>query len=1020
MNRGLGLLLLLSLGCRGEKAAPAASRPARSPAAAVAPAPTCDGSPILRIAVQPGDYIHAVADQESRDAILTLFDPHGRQLLRVDSLTATSSPPWPAEEVHWVADAPGELRIELTLSAPSRGPCDLRLEAQRRATAADRRRALAEVELARGHALRLTHEPESCRAGIAPYESAQRGFADLGLPRRRAEALFGLGLLQRKCLQENEAALQAFTRAEPLFAGDPAFDALVRQHLGELRYGLGDLEGAITDDRLALALSQRLGDRAGEALAAGNLGLPLHLLGRYDEAATHFDRALALWKPSDDPGKRASTLLNRGHLHLDLGEADRARERFSEALRISRKAKDHIDEAAALNALGLLALDAGRPGEALEPLQGALALRPPGTRGRAVTLTSLGVAFRQLGRLEEARRAYAEALPIYRSVGDSREEARCLGNLGRLEAATGHDASALGHFDRALGLLRVLADPPKMAWALEGKAWVLRRRGDFEAARRLMEEALAAIERHRFSQTSYATRAEFFATRQDSYGFLIDLLMEMHRKAPSAGYAAAALKVSERSLARSLLDGLAANGMDLHRGGAAPELHARERELENEIDVLVSRQTRLAQDAVPPEQLQPVEAELGRRWDELGRVRDGLRAGDPRYAALTQPRPWSAAEIQRSLLDRDTLLLEYRLGEKRSFLWAVTPDSLASFELPGRAEIERVARPAGDFLARSQSRKAKLSGDLQLTKLSRLLLDPVAPLLPGKRLLVVGDGILQNLPFAVLPEPGPSGVNPGGGEPLIARHEIVTLPSASVLGELRREVASRPPAPRALWVLANPDFGGRFAPLPYTQEEATAILELAPASERFAALGREASRATVLSAALRDYHFLHFATHGSFATTDPGGGQLVLAQVDPRGGRVTNGFLHLADIYGLNLRADLVVLSACQSALGREVRGEGMMGMTRGFFYAGAERVLVSLWNVNDRVTVELMQHFYHGILSEGLSPAAALRVAQNAIRRQERWRAPYYWAGFTLQGEWRGSAPSDTVADRARRGNLP
>ncbi len=160
------------------------------------------------------------------------------------------------------------------------------------------------------------------------------------------------------------------------------------------------------------------------------------------------------------------------------------------------------------------------------------------------------------------------------------------------------------------------------------------------------------------------------------------------------------------------------------------------------------------------------------------------------------------------------------------------------------------------------------------------------------------------------------------------------------------------------------------------------------------------------SSDLRNYRFLHFATHGSFAATDPGGGQLVLAQIDPRGQPEPNGFLHLADIYELDLRADLVVLSACQSALGREVRGEGMMGMTRGFFYAGAERVLVSLWNVNDQVTVELMRRLYHGMLAEGLSPAAALRAAQDAIRRQKRWRAPYYWAGFTLQGEWRGERP--------------
>ncbi len=424
-----------------------------------------------------------------------------------------------------------------------------------------------------------------------------------------------------------------------------------------------------------------------------------------------------------------------------------------------------------------------------------------------------------------------------------------------------------------------------------------------------------------------------------------------------------------------------------------------------QIDELVSRQTRLSQEAAPPALLRPVEAELEGRWNDLDRVRTELRTGDPRYAALTQPKPWRAAEIQRKLLDRDTLLLEYRLGEERSFLWAVTPDSLAGYELPGRAEIERLARQAVDFSARSSNRKTELSARPRLASLSRLLLAPVAPLLPGKRLLVVGDGILQSVPFAALPEPG-------GDEPLVARHEIVALPSVSVLGELRREAARRPPAPKTLWVLADPDFGSPPLRLPYTRDEAAAILALAPAAQSFTVQDRQASRAAVLNGDLRSYRFLHFATHGSFSPDDPGGGRLMLAQVDPHGQPVANGFLYLADIYELDLRADLVVLSACQSALGREVRGEGMMGMTRGFFYAGAERVLVSLWNVPDRVTAKLMQRFYRGILVDHLSPAAALQAAQNWIRSQKGWQSPYYWAGFTLQGE-----PSSPRAGRGDEG---
>ena len=376
-----------------------------------------------------------------------------------------------------------------------------------------------------------------------------------------------------------------------------------------------------------------------------------------------------------------------------------------------------------------------------------------------------------------------------------------------------------------------------------------------------------------------------------------------------------ALELNERSLARSLLDGLAAGGADLHRGGAAPELRTREQELENQIDVLVSRQTHLSQAAVPPEQLRPVEEELGRRWDELDRVRSGLRAGDPRYAALTQPRPWRAVEIQRRLLDRDTLLLEYRLGKERSFLWAVTPDSLKGFELPGRAEIERVARPACDLLARSRSRTAEISAQRPLAELSRLLLGRSPPSCRASACWWWATASSRACPSPLSRSRGRT------GEPLVARHEIVALPSVSVLGELRREIAGRAPAPKTLWVLAAPDFGGRFAPLPYSGQEAAEILALAPASERFEVQGREASRAAVLNGALREYRFLHFATHGSFAAADPGGVRLVLAQVDPRGRPEPNGFLHLADIYELDLRADLVVLSACQSALGREVRG---------------------------------------------------------------------------------------------------
>jgi len=344
----LGVLLLFSLGCRGEKTGErgaSRARPrgpvgqaARKSSTAIRPS-VCEEPRVLRLPVRKGDYVHFIAEQGARDVAVTLFGPGGRRLLTVDSVIAAEAP-WPAEEVHWVADAPGELRLEVELLQGPSGPCPLRLVAQRPATAADRERSLAEAALALAHALRRTHEEERCREGVAPYQRAERLFLDLGLPRRRAEALFNLGVLAKDCLRDNPAALLAFTRAEPLFVGDDEGEAKVHQNLGEIRFNLGDLDGAIREYRRALELHRRLGNRTGEALASSNLGHALDLRGRYDESAVLFDVAMALWQESDDPGLRAKTFLNRGQLHRELGETERAGERFREARALYRQAND--------------------------------------------------------------------------------------------------------------------------------------------------------------------------------------------------------------------------------------------------------------------------------------------------------------------------------------------------------------------------------------------------------------------------------------------------------------------------------------------------------------------------------------------------------------------------------------------------------------------------------------------------------------------------------------------------------
>lgn len=376
------------------------------------------------------------------------------------------------------------------------------------------------------------------------------------------------------------------------------------------------------------------------------------------------------------------------------------------------------------------------------------------------------------------------------------------------------------------------------------------------------------------------------------------------------------------------------------------------------------------------------------------------------------------------MLDSGTLLLEYFLGGERSFLYAVTGNGLASFELPPRHRIEAEARRFHKLVS---TRSAEAEVARAAKRLSRMILAPALELLRNRRLVIAGDGALEYVPFGALPDPT-------DGQVLLARHEVSRMPSASVLAAIRRTASERKAVAQRVAILADPVFDGRDervrgavtaeeAPggeelrrslsdtgvtergriprLPFSRREANAISRLLPAGAAYTALDFRANREAARGPEMAEARIVHFATHGLLNSRDPSMSGIVLSLVDA-GGKPQNGFLRLHEIYNLKLRADLVVLSACQTALGREVRGEGLMSLTRGFFHAGAVRVAASLWKVNDASTASLMAEFYRGMLVERMPAAAALRRAQLAIRATPRWRAAYYWAPFELQGEWR------------------
>src|SRR5512145_1639450 len=266
--------------------------------------------------------------------------------------------------------------------------------------------------------------------------------------------------------------------------------------------------------------------------------------------------------------------------------------------------------------------------------------------------------------------------------------------------------------------------------------------------------------------------------------------------------------------------------------------------------------------------------------------------------------------------------------------------------------------------------------------------------------------------------------------PLIVKHEVVHLPSASALAVLRRELAGRQPAAKAVAVLADPVFSsddarvkpgakaqsGNEAPsdltravsdvrgelrrLLMTRDEAETIMSVTPRNDGLAALDFRANRATATGNELSDYRIVHFATHGLLNSEHPELSGLVLSLVDEQG-QPQDGFLRMHEIFNLRLPAELVVLSACQTGLGKKLDGEGLVGLTRGFMYAGAARVVASLWEVNDVATAELMKRFYRRMLQDGMRPAAALRAAQIEMWKKPQWQSPFYWGAFVIQGEW-------------------
>jgi CHAT domain-containing protein len=787
------------------------------------------------------------------------------------------------------------------------------------------------------------------------YETALQLWREVNNPSAQAGALIMLGFIEyRKA--EWQTSISYLTQAQGLLD-----EKAEPQKMGQIAAGLAE--------------------------AFNESGLPEVGLG-------HFQRALAYYRQTKDPHLVMIANRGLGVTYLYLRNYPEALNHFQQAL--DGFAPDSLDAAQNYEYIGRVHGETNEPDIALRYLRSALSIytRSANSKELAQVLALMAKVYQQQGQLERARIFYRRALETFVRLSDRLNQAAVCYALGRLELKA----------------------------------------GNLDAAETQLQRSIAVTEDIRRVSTGSDLTAAFSATVHDRYEAYIESLMRKHLASPDQGLAIKAFLTSELARARSLSELLRATQL---APGLDPQLAEQEKSLRQSLRVKEDSKVALLSKAYKKEEVDALDTELARLEVEEKKLADTVRARYPAYQQLNQPTAWDLRQIQDQVIaDDQTVLLEYSLGADKSYVWAVTKTKVTSYELPANAQITQAAQRVYQLLKEKPDTNDTNELTDAVQNLGQMVLSPVAAELNKHRIIVVADGALNYIPFQILPSPS------SDDNPLVNNHEVVNAPSASILGQLQQEAAHRQTPVNVLAAFGDPVFASNYAqqkdadegkqlllaqtneneqwqhavrdiepsgdsfnpsalePLFFTKRELATLREVGGA-ETFVATGFDASRERLESADLAKYAILHFATHGILDPKRPENSGIFLSMVN-RDGQPQNGFVGLQDIYGLRAPVNLVVLSACRTGLGKEVRGEGLIGLTRGFMYAGASSVMASLWKVDDEATAELMKRFYTNMLQRGMTPAAALGAAQNSIRQEPQWRAPYYWAAFTMQGEYR------------------
>ncbi|HMT08619.1 MAG TPA: CHAT domain-containing protein [Pyrinomonadaceae bacterium] len=856
----------------------------------------------------------------------------------------------------------------------------------------------------------------------------------------RAAVFYSLGLFEYSFGKVGKAR-SYFEQAEPIVQSteDPRIICQVYIYSGYSAIREDDPFTTLDKANTALSIAQQYDYAKGRSNANFALAYTRVVLGDNQLALETLKAAEADLLPDADMLEHAIILNTKASIYLELGRLDVARPNYQRAIEYFDRLKNPRGRMSAM--LSIADIEFG-----LDNKQEALRLYEE-VRKIATSLDDkfqLGVISERIGDVAFSNGELNVALEKYRSAMSAYESKGV--RLARIENSIALVLERIGDTAKAQALIesaRVnndkIRDPVELARNYFHLARIAAGRGDAKKAESHIVESIKITDKLHSSIDGSDLRTSYFAKVTDRFDLYVSLLMSGKLGTDQQRARSDALAVVERSRARTLRDTLALAGSDFRRD-ASPEIVKREREILTVLNLKKSRLTDLLTDKGDAAETETLEREIAQTEEDLDNIRLQLRRDSPIYSQLKSPDNFDLADFQANVLKDDELLLEFSLGVQESYLWAVDKQSIAAFKLPSRAIIEgkvnrlrellgsRELKP-GESLEVYDSRIKAAEADYasEARALSNELFGQAYQHFAGKKLIVAADGRLHQFPVGALPVPTAQGI-----EPILLSNEVTYVPSATALKILRMERnADRKPEQDVL-VFADPVFSRSdervsnrdssveptfaavlstfrnvesltsLSRLPASEDEARSISEVVGTRRTKVLSGFSANRDGVMKGDIEDFRVVHFATHGLIDENRPELSGILLSVFDSEGKELDGGFVRMQDVFGLRLNSDLVVLSACNTGIGKEVKGEGVMSINSAFLQAGARSVVSSFWKVDDVATKELMTEFYRGLSGDGLAPSAALRQAQIQMFKDSRFRSPFYWAAFAASGDGR------------------